>query len=493
MPSRSDAPARPGRGEQRDIFGRTIGGKYIVRSVLGEGGMGTVYEAEHVAIGRSVAIKVLHPQQARRNVAVTRFYQEARAAGSIGHPNICEVYDLGELEDGSPYLVMERLVGDTLADRIARSGGLPFHEVIDILMQVLAGLVVAHDTGIVHRDIKPENVFLTKPVGCPMTAKILDFGISKSVTHDGHEEEMHLTRTGMVMGTPFYMSPEQARGDRDLDARVDLYACGVILYEALSGRRPFVAPNYNALLLQILSGAPRPLHEVRPDVPHELARIAEKAMRRARVDRYQSALEFQEDLQRILHPPRVVPHLDLSELAPPPARLASRRPETGRHPRARAGSGAVPVPRSPRRSDPPADYAERVPPSAPPTSIEIPVDFESSGRGPAVDEFDDFDNMPTEIHSPGGSRPPPAPPPRRPVSVPAPARAPAPAPGSYGDDDDSTSTVVRQDALAMIRAARTGAQPVAEPEPFNPDETVRSARDENSDKVGSKRRGKPRR
>src|SRR5882762_1805813 len=178
-PERAPLP-RPALSERgRHLIGKRIGSKYIVRSVLGEGGMGTVYEAEHVAIGRSVAIKVLHPSQVRKKVSVKPFHHEARAAGAIGHPNICEVYDLGELEDGSPYLVMERLVGETLADRIAKQGALPFDEVLDFLTQVLSRLVAAHEKGIVHRDIKPENVFLTRRVGCPPIAKLLDFGVSK--------------------------------------------------------------------------------------------------------------------------------------------------------------------------------------------------------------------------------------------------------------------------------------------------------------------------
>src|SRR6185437_3925065 len=138
----------PSRSARRALIGQTIDGKYKVRAILGEGGMGSVFEAEHVAIGRVVAMKVLHPAQATKKVAVKRFHQEARAAGGIGHPNICEVYDLGALEDGSPYLVMERLVGETLADRIAAEGGLPFEDVIDVITQVLSGLVAAHEKGI---------------------------------------------------------------------------------------------------------------------------------------------------------------------------------------------------------------------------------------------------------------------------------------------------------------------------------------------------------
>jgi serine/threonine protein kinase len=301
-PAQHSPPSNPPqRQQQRDLFGKTIGGKYVVRSVLGEGGMGTVFEAEHITIGRSVAVKILHPNQARKKDAVRRFHQEARAAGAIGHPNICEVYDLGTLDDGSPYLVMERLTGETLADRIAAEGGLPFDDVIDILVQVLSGLVAAHEKGIVHRDIKPENVFLTKRVGCPPICKLLDFGVSKVIGSliGGKDEDLELTRTGMVMGTPYYMAPEQARGDRNLDARVDLYACGVILYEALTGRRPFTAANYNALLLQILSTKPRPAREFRPALPAGFDAVLDKALARSRDDRYASAAEFQRDLQAL--------------------------------------------------------------------------------------------------------------------------------------------------------------------------------------------------
>ena len=292
----------PGRSAQRDLTGKKIGNKYLVRAVLGEGGMGTVFEAEHLTIGRSVAVKVLHPNQARKKDAVRRFHQEARAAGAIGHPNICEVYDLGTLDDGSPYLVMERLLGETLADRIASEGGLPFDDVIDVLTQVLSGLVAAHEKRIVHRDIKPENVFLTKRVGCPPVAKLLDFGVSKMISpllSGDRDEDLDLTRTGMVMGTPYYMSPEQARGDRNLDARVDLYACGVIMYEALTGRRPYTAANYNALLLQILTTRPKPARDFRPALPQGFDAVLDKSMARAREDRYQNAAEFQRDLQQL--------------------------------------------------------------------------------------------------------------------------------------------------------------------------------------------------
>ncbi len=288
--------------KKRELVGRVVNAKYRVRSILGEGGMGTVYEAENLAIGRSVAVKILHPSQARKKDAVKRFHQEARSAGAIGHPNICEVYDFGTLDDGSPYLVMEKLVGETLADRIASEGGLPFDDVIEVLTQVLSGLVAAHERGVIHRDIKPENIFLTRRVGCPPIAKILDFGVSKMihpVLSGDREDDLDLTRTGMVMGTPYYMSPEQARGDRNLDARVDLWACGIILYEALTGRRPFQAANYNALLMQILTTDPKPARDLRPALPIGFDSVILKSMARSREDRYASSMDFQKDLQAL--------------------------------------------------------------------------------------------------------------------------------------------------------------------------------------------------
>ena len=309
-PPPAPAPPSSRRAVAGHLLGKTVGGRYRVRGVLGEGGMGTVFEAEHVALGRSVAVKVLHATQATKRDSIRRFQQEARAAGAIGHPNICGVIDLGTLDDGSPYIVMERLLGETLADRVASEGGLPFEDVIDILIQVLSGLVAAHEQQIVHRDIKPENVFLTQRVGCPPLVKLLDFGISKMTGgHPGglRQEELALTRTGMVMGTPFYMAPEQARGERDLDARVDLYACGVILYEALTGRRPFTASNYNALLLQILTATPRPASELRPALPPTFDAVIDRAMARRREERYATASDFQRDLQSLRPPsaPRI--------------------------------------------------------------------------------------------------------------------------------------------------------------------------------------------
>lgn len=319
----SDVPeALPPKHDLQQLLGLTIGGRYRIKGVLGEGGMGTVYDAEHLGLGRQVAIKVLSPSQARKRVAVKRFQQEARAAGSIGHPNICEVYDLGLLDDGSPYLVMEKLVGQTLAERIAREGGLPFDEVVEVIVQVLSGLVAAHEKGIVHRDIKPENIFLARRLGSPPVIKLLDFGVSKMMPEfQTGEDALDLTRTGMVMGTPYYMSPEQARGERNLDGRVDVYACGVVMYEAIVGKRPFLAPNYNALLLAIINTNPRPLREARPKTPPELEAIIMRAMAKNRANRFPSAKHFLREL---------MPNAPLTEgsgkrLPPPPPTPEERK------------------------------------------------------------------------------------------------------------------------------------------------------------------------
>jgi serine/threonine-protein kinase len=319
---------QPTRNLQQDLIGRTVSDRYILKGVLGEGGMGTVYEAEHLGLGRQVAIKVLNPSQAKKRVAVKRFQQEARAAGAIGHPNICEVYDLGSLDDGSPYLVMEKLSGTTLADRISREGGLPFDEIADVMIQVLSGLIAAHDKGIVHRDIKPENIFLARRVGCPPIVKILDFGVSKMMPQfqGGEGEQLDLTRTGMVMGTPYYMSPEQARGERNLDGRVDVYACGVMMYESIVGRRPFLAPNYNALLLSIINNTPQPLREIRPATPPGLDAIVLRSMAKARDDRYPSANAVLRDIQAL----PIASAVQLNRMpAPPTTEERMRAPVVG--------------------------------------------------------------------------------------------------------------------------------------------------------------------
>ena len=288
-PAKSSGPA--------GMVGDIIGMKYKLLAVLGVGGMGAVYDAEHIQLGRPVAIKVLvrNGSAPDAETAEKRFLKEARSAGALEHPNICQVFDFGTLPNGSPFLVMEKLVGETLGQRLARERKLPIPVALEVIRQVLAGLGAAHAQNILHRDVKPENVFLARSPSQPFVAKLLDFGIAKNMASHGGSLDT-LTQHGMVMGTPHYMSPEQARGRRDLDARVDLYACGVMLYEMLAGVRPFEGKLANEILLQIVRNAPVSVRDLRPEVSAALEQIIFRAMRKERNDRYATAAEFLADL-----------------------------------------------------------------------------------------------------------------------------------------------------------------------------------------------------
>jgi serine/threonine protein kinase len=253
--------------------GDIIDGKYRIVRLLGEGGMGAVYEGENTRIHRRVAIKVLHANVAEQGEAVARFEREAQAAGRIGSEHIVEVLDLGTLPSGDRYLVMEFLDGEGLGNRIKSRGKLTAHELSPIAFQLMEGLASAHGAGIIHRDLKPDNVFLLRTRGGKADfVKLLDFGISKFSALSG-DSGFSMTRTGAVMGTPYYMAPEQAKGSRELDHRVDIYATGVILYEALTGQVPFNADTFNELLFKIVEASPRSSRKRWPAIP----RTASKA------------------------------------------------------------------------------------------------------------------------------------------------------------------------------------------------------------------------
>ncbi len=270
--------------------GDTIEGKYRIVRLLGEGGMGAVYEGENVRIHRRVAIKVLHAAVAAKADVVQRFEREAQAAGRIGSEHIVEVLDLGNLPDGERFMVMEFLEGESLGDRIKRRGRLPPHEVAPLLVQLLEGLGAAHAAGIIHRDLKPDNVYIVANKGAQKDfVKVLDFGVSK---FNALDSEMSMTRTGAVMGTPYYMSPEQARGAK-VDQRSDLYSAGVVAYQALTGRVPFNAETFNELVFKIALESPEPLELVTPGLDPIFAELVRKAMGRDPNTRYQTAQEFQ--------------------------------------------------------------------------------------------------------------------------------------------------------------------------------------------------------
>ncbi len=279
--------------------GSVINGRYEVDAVLGKGGMGTVYGAHDLQLERKVALKVLHDADALDDVAVKRFKREAMALGKLGHPHLCTVYDVGALESGVPYIVMEHLDGMTLGQRLKQVPALGTSLLVHLLSQACDALSTAHDAGVLHRDIKPDNIFLVRESGSTWSAKLLDFGVAK-FSKDGMlgDAEASLTKTGMVMGTPYYMSPEQARGQRDLDARLDVYAMGVVAYEALGGARPFAGTPINLILVKILSERPVSLATLRPTLPAEVVAVVEKAMSKNRDYRYAAAREFGHDLLR---------------------------------------------------------------------------------------------------------------------------------------------------------------------------------------------------
>jgi len=271
--------------------GTILDGKYRLVRVLGKGGMGTVFLAENTRVKRQVAIKILS-KAATENTgdAVLRFEREAQAAGQIGSDHIVEVLDLGTTDEGDRFMVMELLEGETLKER-SKKGRLPTEKVVEVFRQLLDGLEAAHAAGIIHRDLKPDNVFLQREkAGHKDWVKIVDFGISKFAALGG-EAAQH-TRTGMVMGTPYYMSPEQARAASTVDARSDLYTVGVMLYEMLTGQVPFGGTTLAELMFKIVfEPQPHP-RSVNPTLDDEMAGIIVKAMSRNPEARFQDAAEF---------------------------------------------------------------------------------------------------------------------------------------------------------------------------------------------------------
>jgi serine/threonine protein kinase len=270
-------------------LGATYADKYRIVRILGEGAMGAVYEAENLRIRRRVAIKILHPQIAQKADTLRRFEREAQAAGRIGSKHIIEVLDLGELSDGSRFMVMEFLDGTTLDQRIRSKGRLTPEDATPIIAQLLEGLGAAHEAGIIHRDLKPANIFLTSNRGAVDFVKILDFGVSK---FNVLNEEMSMTSTGAVLGTPYYMSPEQAKGSRQVDPRSDLYAVGVILYECITGQVPFSAETFNELIFRIVLESPPPVESFVPNLDSAFTALIHKAMAREANERFQTAAEF---------------------------------------------------------------------------------------------------------------------------------------------------------------------------------------------------------
>jgi serine/threonine-protein kinase len=278
--------------------GAVVAGKLHVVRKLGAGAMGTVYEVEHALTRHRRALKVLHVDASP--AVVERFVREATAAARIASPHIAETLDAGRLESGQPYLLMELLEGETLETRVQREGPIPLRELAGLIQQACEGVQAAHDAGIIHRDLKPENLFVTTREGRPFL-KILDFGVSKF--DERRTGAPGITREGAMIGTPFYMAPEQIQGGSQVDAQTDVYALGVILYECACGARPFDAPFVEQLAVLIHLGKPLPLEQRQPALPAAFCDVVRCAMARSPAIRFGSARA----LAAALDPFRTVP------------------------------------------------------------------------------------------------------------------------------------------------------------------------------------------
>jgi serine/threonine-protein kinase len=281
------------------VIGHVVG-KYRLLAQLGEGGMGTVYRAEHVVLGSPAAVKILLPQFTQDPVVVDRFFQEARAASAIRHAGIVEVFDFGRLPTGQAYIAMELLRGEELSSFLARRSPLDASLAVQIAIQMLAALNATHLVGVIHRDLKPDNVFLVHDPGAPgaIRVKILDFGIAKLTGRSLAGQPGRPRTKNLILGTPAYMAPEQCRGGTELDARADLYAVGCLLFELLTGRPPFVAGGDGEVMAMHIYEPPPRLSNLAPHLPVELDALLAKLLTKDPADRIPSAAYALATLER---------------------------------------------------------------------------------------------------------------------------------------------------------------------------------------------------
>jgi serine/threonine-protein kinase len=274
--------------------GQTIG-NYKITAKLGEGGMGVVYLAEHPVIGRKVAMKAIHPELSRNAEVVSRFVTEAKSVNQIGHEHIVDISDFGNTPDGEFYFVMEYLQGEAMADRLKRVIKMSPAQTLPIAAQVADALAASHKHGIVHRDLKPENIYLVPRGGNLDFVKVLDFGLAKLT--QGEEKVTHKTRTGSVMGTPYYMSPEQCEGKASIDHRADIYSLGVILFEMLTGKVPFGGEGYGEIIVKHITMPAPSARSIVPELPPAIDLILYRALAKDRAQRFQTMADFEAALR----------------------------------------------------------------------------------------------------------------------------------------------------------------------------------------------------
>jgi len=425
------APAGAPPSGAREIIGSYLDDRYLVKRMIGEGGMGLVYEAEHVEIGRRVAVKVLHAMYTRQPEVVARFRAEARAATRIGHPHIIEVLDSGTTVDGAVYFVMEYLHGTNLSDLIHSKGPLSQKRAVAIAREVCQALAAAHKAGIIHRDMKPENVFLLDREGHPDFVKVLDFGIAKTL--DAASERVgRLTSPGIAMGTPEYMAPEQAAG-LPTDHRVDIYAVGAMMYEMLTGRVPHEGSNVMEILTKKATQLAPPVGQLRPDVHRELERLIMRMLAMKAEERPQTMEELSAELGRLVG------------IDGPGAKSGA----TAAAAASASASGAARAPAAPSEAVPTGAQrslgTERVPRSRAPIVVAGAVALATVVVGGAL-LFRKGDPEPT-------ARPIVAPPPAPPVATPAPAPARAPVPDPT--PSPTQPTTAKSDPPAPVAAPKT--------------------------------------
>ncbi|HEY0705753.1 MAG TPA: serine/threonine-protein kinase, partial [Polyangia bacterium] len=408
----SSRPALTAAASADPLIGAVLADRYEIIRRIGEGGMGAVYEGRHVVLRRQVAVKVLLEKFVEKTELVARLLQEARLASAIGHENIVDVTDFGTTADGRAFVVMEFLEGEALSALVIREAPLAIERCLRIARQIVSALGAAHGKGIVHRDVKPENVFLLRR-GEQDFVKVVDFGVSKAVrSREDGAELLRLTRTGMVLGTPLYMSPEQARGNEDVDVRADVWAVGVLLYECLTGEVPFRANNYLGVISQVLTQEIQPPSRLRPElgIPPAVEAVVMRAMAKDRNERYQDMATLERDLDRLLAGD---PNVGLLEEptprpeapAPPRARwhlmiaaivvigigvsIALVRTEEEHRRAARAAATATPTAAAPVR-------AAVVPPRPTPPAVSSPASATSTAAAKAAPASDETARLPSD-------------------------------------------------------------------------------------------------
>jgi len=349
-----------------DLVGQVLAERYHIKKKLGEGGLGQVYLAEHVKMGRRCAVKIMSAGLSNDPDAVGRFNREAANASRIAHANVCAIYDFGETSDGLIYLAMEFIEGRSLTDLLKETGPLPLPRAGAILAQAADALQAAHDLGIVHRDLKPDNIMVTTVRGRDVV-KVVDFGIAKATGADSRSQKV--TRTGLVVGTPEYMSPEQLTGD-SLDGRSDIYSLGLVFYRMLTGVLPFKSDSAQETMIKRLTDDPLPLSEALPGgrFPARLQQVMDRALARSAADRYPTAAEFGRDVSAIAGAPGAIDTDGATQALPRLSGASEAVPATRVDSAAQAARRAA-------REEPPTPTAQRAvrAPAAKPRSKAVPI------------------------------------------------------------------------------------------------------------------------